>query len=101
MAKGEIFTGLPKWAQGLIAVAIVGGAGYVGYYNNFNSGTGTAGQGFRGGYVLANNNAGGGGGAGQAGAGFKCAELRFPSLKSYIQEQKKAAALARKGNAKV
>jgi hypothetical protein len=31
MAKGEIFTGLPKWAQGLIAVAIVGGAGFVGY----------------------------------------------------------------------
>jgi hypothetical protein len=31
MAKGEIFTGLPKWAQGLIAVAIVGGVGYVGY----------------------------------------------------------------------
>ena len=27
--------------------------------------------------------------------------MRFPSLKSYIQEQKKAAALARKGNAKV
>jgi hypothetical protein len=44
-----------------------GGAGYVGYYNNFNSGTGTAGQGFRGGYVLANNNAGGGGGAGGVG----------------------------------
>jgi hypothetical protein len=31
MAKGEIFTGLPKWAQGLIAVAIVGGVGFVGY----------------------------------------------------------------------
>ena len=31
MAKGEIFTGLPKWAQGVIAVAIVGGLGYVGY----------------------------------------------------------------------
>jgi hypothetical protein len=44
-----------------------GGAGYVGYYNNFNSGTGTTGQGFRGGYVLANNNAGGGGGAGGVG----------------------------------
>jgi hypothetical protein len=44
-----------------------GGAGYAGYYNNFNSGTGTAGQGFRGGYVLANNNAGGGGGAGGVG----------------------------------
>jgi hypothetical protein len=44
-----------------------GGAGYVGYYNNFNSGTGTVGQGFRGGYVLANNNAGGGGGAGGVG----------------------------------
>jgi len=44
-----------------------GGAGYVGYYNNFNSGTGTAGQGFRGGFVLANNNAGGGGGAGGVG----------------------------------
>jgi hypothetical protein len=44
-----------------------GGAGYVGYYDNFNSGTGTVGQGFRGGYVLANNNAGGGGGAGDVG----------------------------------
>jgi hypothetical protein len=31
MAKGEIFTGLPKWAQGIIAVAIVGGASYVAY----------------------------------------------------------------------
>jgi hypothetical protein len=31
MAKGEIFTGLPKWAQGLIAVAIVGGVGFIGY----------------------------------------------------------------------
>ncbi len=37
MAKGEIFTGLPKWAQGLIAVGIVGGVGYLGYtiYKNF------------------------------------------------------------------
>jgi len=31
MAKGEIFTGLPKWAQGLIAVAIIGGLGFIGY----------------------------------------------------------------------
>ena len=31
MAKGEIFTGLPKWAQGIIAVAIVGGVAYLGY----------------------------------------------------------------------
>ena len=44
-----------------------GGAGYVGYYNNFNSGTGTVGQGFRGGFVLANNNGAAGGGAGGVG----------------------------------
>jgi hypothetical protein len=44
-----------------------GGAGYAGYYNNFNSGTGTAGQGFRGGFVLANNNGAAGGGAGGVG----------------------------------
>jgi len=31
MAKGEIFGGLPSWAKGIIAVAIVGGAGYVAY----------------------------------------------------------------------
>lgn len=31
MAKGEIFKGLPKWAQGLIAIGIVGGIGIIGY----------------------------------------------------------------------
>jgi hypothetical protein len=31
MAKGEIFKELPKWAQGVIAVAIIGGIGIVGY----------------------------------------------------------------------
>ena len=39
MAKGEIFTGLPKWAQGLIAVAVVGGIGFISYkiYKKFKS----------------------------------------------------------------
>lgn len=31
MAKGEIFKGLPQWAQGAIAVAVVGGVGYIIY----------------------------------------------------------------------
>lgn len=31
MAKGEIFKGLPKWAQGVIAVAVVGGIGYISF----------------------------------------------------------------------
>lgn len=31
MAKGEIFNGLPKWAQGIIAVATVAGIAFVGY----------------------------------------------------------------------
>ena len=31
MAKGEIFKELPSWAKGLIAVAIIGGIGIVGY----------------------------------------------------------------------
>ena len=39
MAKGEIFTGLPKWAQGVIAVVIIGGIGVVGYtiYKKINT----------------------------------------------------------------
>jgi hypothetical protein len=39
MAKGEIFKGLPKWSQGLIAVAVVGGVAFVGYkiYKQFQS----------------------------------------------------------------
>jgi hypothetical protein len=28
MAKGEIFQGLPSWAKGVIAIAVVGGAGF-------------------------------------------------------------------------
>lgn len=31
MAKAEIFKGLPTWAKGIIAIAIVGGIGIVGY----------------------------------------------------------------------
>lgn len=31
MAQGEIFKGLPKWAQGVIAVGLLGGAAYVLY----------------------------------------------------------------------
>lgn len=31
MAKGEIFKTLPQWAKGVIAVAVVGGAAYIGY----------------------------------------------------------------------
>ena len=31
MAKGEIFSGLPKWAQGAIAVAVIGGVGFIGF----------------------------------------------------------------------
>jgi len=31
MAKGELFSGLPAWAKGTIAVAVVGAAVFVGY----------------------------------------------------------------------
>ena len=31
MAKGEIFSGLPGWAKGVIAVAVVGGTAFVAY----------------------------------------------------------------------
>jgi hypothetical protein len=31
MAKGEIFQGLPMWAKGVIAVAVVGGVAIIGY----------------------------------------------------------------------
>lgn len=31
MAKGEIFVGLPKWAQGVLAVGILGGVAFIGY----------------------------------------------------------------------
>ena len=31
MAKGEIFKGLPTWAQGVIALVVVGGIGVIGY----------------------------------------------------------------------
>jgi len=31
MAKGEIFQGLPAWAKGVIAIAVVGGVAVIGY----------------------------------------------------------------------
>ena len=31
MAKGEIFSGLPSWAKGVISVAVVGAAAFVAY----------------------------------------------------------------------
>ena len=31
MAKGELFQGLPMWAKGVIAIAIVGGVAVIGY----------------------------------------------------------------------
>jgi hypothetical protein len=31
MAKGEYFKQLPTWAKGLVAVAVIGGVGFVGY----------------------------------------------------------------------
>jgi hypothetical protein len=31
MVQEGIFKGLPKWAQGVIAIAIIGGAGFVGF----------------------------------------------------------------------
>ena len=42
MAKGEIFKGLPSWAQGVLAIAVVGGAAFVAYkiYQKVKSTTG-------------------------------------------------------------
>jgi hypothetical protein len=31
MAKGELFSGLPTWAKGVIAIAVIGGVGFVAY----------------------------------------------------------------------
>lgn len=31
MAKGELFGGLPTWAKGIIAIAVVGGAGFIAF----------------------------------------------------------------------